>query len=103
MAVLYITEYAEQAIFPGGHALPAGKEPAVATQTVAISGSHAESSAFNAKTAFVRLHTDAICSVLTTAAGTAATTSHPRMAAGTTEYFAVEPGSSMKVSVISNT
>ncbi|HWU70677.1 MAG TPA: hypothetical protein VN017_04915, partial [Pseudoxanthomonas sp.] len=73
----------------------------VAEQTVAIGASSAVSSAFNASTAIVRLHTDAICSVEFGAAPTAAAT-NMRLAAGQTEYFAVVPGSGFKVAVITN-
>lgn len=102
MGILYITEYAGlmDAGAPGGHGqVPA--EPPLATQTVSYT-THAESSAFNAKTRLVRLHTDSICSFVF---GTApsATTSDSRMAAGTTEYHGVPPGASYKVSAVSNT
>ena len=77
-------------------------QPPIAEQTVSMSGTHAESSAFNVKTDFVRLHTDAICSV---EFGTApvATTAKMRMAANQTEYFGVTPGLSFMVSAITNT
>jgi hypothetical protein len=76
-------------------------EPPLAEQTVAI-GAEAKSSAFNASTRYVRIHVDAICSILFGTSPTA-TTSKKRLAANQTEYFAVPPGQSFKVSVISNT
>lgn len=99
MAVLYIEEFAQ----PGvgiAQGMSAGKQPSNAVQTVAISGSHAESNAFKNNTHLIRVHTDAICSY---AIGTSptATSSYPRMAANQTEYFEVNPGD--KLSVISNT
>lgn len=106
MSTLYITEYAKQG---GGHPLgiPVAEEPAITTQTVSFTATHGESSAFNANTSLVRIHTDGICSILF---GTApvATTSHPRLAANQTEYFAVvAPGASgataLKVSAVTNT
>ena len=101
MSVLYITEYAElSTVASKGGQMP--KEPPVAEQTVAISGTHAESSAFNAKTKFLRIETDAICSVKFGAAPVA-TTSSGRMAAGQTEYRDVSALPLGKVSVISNT
>ena len=98
MAVLYISEYDNVATDNRGM-VQAGQEPAIATQTVAI-GVAAQSAAFNARTRFVRIHTDAICSVAFGANPTA-TTSSARMAANQTEFFGVVPGH--KVSVISNT
>lgn len=99
MAVLYISEYQVMPI-DGRGIVPAGAEPAVATQTVAIGGSSTQSSAFNALTRFVRIHTDAICSIAFGANPTA-TTSTARMAANQTEFFGVVPG--QKVAVITNT
>lgn len=99
MATLYISEYAFQAV-TGGYSIAAAFEPAIATQTVSIGGSTTQSSAFNANTRFVRLHTDAICSVAFGSNPTA-TTSKMRMAANQTEYFAVNAGD--KVAVITNT
>jgi len=110
MATLYITEYADMAQVPGvgnvsgfGWRQQIPAEPAIATQTVAISASSAQSAAFNSNTTFVRLHCDAICSVLFGANPTA-TASSPRMAANQTEYHGVGGYSSgLKVAVITNT
>jgi len=103
MAVLYISEYVTQPWDGVANTIPAGLEPALVTQTVAI-GAEAKSAAFNARTRFVRVHTDAICSVLFGANPTA-TTSSPRMAANQTEFFGVDPSqvSGLKLSVIANT
>ena len=106
MSVLYIAEFSFLAPVTQGNFVemkvpaPVAQVPPIAEQTVSISGSHAESSAFNASTRFVRVETDAICSI---AFGTSpvATTSNMRLAANQTEYFGVAPGS--KISVISNT
>lgn len=101
MAVLYITEFANVG-FTGGSATQVAAFPANAKQTVAIAAGHAESSAFQANTQLIRLHTDAICSI---DFGTApvATTSMTRMAANQTEYFTVPMTGTYKVSVLSNT
>lgn len=104
MATLYVTEF--KAIEPvtkawGAQAfVQAAEQPAVAEQTVAIGGSSTASSAFNASTTFVRLHTDSICSIEFGPTPTASATT-ARMAADQTEYFGVTPGT--KVAVISNT
>lgn len=100
MAVLYITEYASVGQINGS--IPLAAEPANTSQTVAISGSSAASSAFAGTTAVIRIHTDAICSITLGTAPTA-TTSKPRMAANQTEYFTVPVGAAYKVAVISNT
>ena len=100
MAVLYIAEYDKMGIIRGQQTAIA-LEPPVAEQTVSIAGSSAQSSAFNAATRYVRLHTDAICSVLFGTDPTA-TAAKKRMAANQTEYFAVPAGGTHKVAVITN-
>lgn len=101
MATLYVTEYAELPIGPAGRVGQMPMEPPLAEQAIAFT-THTESAAFNAKTRFVRIHTDAICSVLFGAAPVA-TTGSGRLAANQTEYRAVPPGASYKVSVVANT
>ncbi len=99
MAKLYISEYANLASYQGtSNSVQAAGEPASAVQVVDFSGGAASSAAFGAQTRFVRLNTDATCSVRFD--GQAATTSYPRMGADQTEYFGVQPGS--KLSVIGN-
>ena len=100
MATLYIEEFASLPALSNGQAIQAGLQPSVAAQTVAIGAASAQSSAFNASTKFVRLHTDVVCSYLFGADPTATATS-PRMPADATEYFAVIAG--QKVAVIENT
>lgn len=99
MAVVYITEYARAGLTPRTGIL-AAEEPPVATQTVAITVGSVQSSVFNASTTFVRVATDAVCSVLFGANPTATSTS-PRFAANSVEYFAVMPG--QRLAVITNT
>jgi hypothetical protein len=106
MATLYITEYTDMPIDVNARPLNIMAEPPVAEQTVAIGGASAQSSAFNHATRIIRLHTDAICSVLVGANPTA-TTSNKRMAANQTEYFALpytsQSSSTNKIAVITNT
>lgn len=97
---LYVSEYFTQPIIGNGQMGGVASEPSVATQKITMSGTSAQSSAFNAATKFVRLHADAVCSVAFGSNPTAAATS-ARMAANTTEYFGVNPGD--KVAVITNT
>lgn len=99
MAKVYITEYIRMPADTRG-LVPAGDEPGVTTQTVAIGGASVQSSAFNAATKFIRLHTDAICSV-EFGSNPTATANSARLAANTTEFFGVRAGH--KVAVITNT
>lgn len=102
MAVLYVTEYAAIGILQGGRVIQAPLEPPLVEQVVAIGGSSTQSQAFNAKTAFIELHTDAICSVSIGINPTATATTR-RMAANQTTDRAVPLGQSFKVAVITNT
>ena len=101
MSVLYITEYID---IDGARQVP--REPALASQTVAIGATSTTSNPFNYQTTVVRLHTDAICSVNVGWPGTAAspltaTIANSRMAAGQTEYVGVMPA--QQVAVTTNT
>jgi hypothetical protein len=96
MTKLYVTEYSPTPL--GTNLAP---EPG-ADQVVDYTAGAAASTAFKANTGIVRVHTDAVCSVLFGTAPTA-TTSNKRMAAGATEYFSVPMGQAYKVSAITNT
>jgi len=74
--------------------------PTIATQIVAIGAGSVQSSAFNAITKIIGVHTDAICSIEIGADPTATANSR-RLAAGSTEYFEIIPGH--KIAVITNT
>ena len=103
MATLYVAEYATGGFAQvGGAVVQTSHEPPLAEQTVAIGGSSAQSSAFNAQTTLIRLHCDAICSVLFGTNPTAAAINQ-RYAANQTEYKTVPRGQSYKVAVIQNT
>ena len=101
MAKVYVTEYA-QALIMEGRQLPVGIEPPLAVQVVAIGGASVASSAFNAKTQFIEIHTDAIMSYAMGAAPTA-TANTTRMAANTTKFVGVPRGTTHKIAVITNT
>jgi hypothetical protein len=102
MAKLYITEYEDKWSKQAADAMQVVREPPVVDQTpLAIAASAAPSSAFNARTTLVRLHTDAVCSFAIGPVGTVATANSQRMAANQTEYKLVTPGHI--VSVITNT
>ena len=102
MAVLYITEYATLGVQQvGGMVSQTPQEPPLAEQTVAIGASSMQSSAFNAQTTLVRIHTDAICSV-EFGTNPTATSGKARMPTNSTEYKSVPRGQSYKVAVITN-
>lgn len=102
MAILYIAEYSRAADNSlGGFNQIADEASLQAEQTVTFTTT-TQSSAFNAATRFVRIHTDSICHILFGTNPTA-TTGKKRMAANTTEYFAVPPGASYKVAAVTGT
>lgn len=100
MAFAYITEYLRQPLDGISRVLPAGQEPAVTVQKIAIGAGSVQSAAFNEKTTFVAINVDATCSVAFGENPTA-TTSGARIPTDGTMYFGVFPGH--KVAVISNT
>ncbi len=99
MAILYISEYAQLMPSPVGGQGQVPQEPPLATQIVTFT-THTESSAFNAKTRIVRLHTDTVCFVQFGTAPVAVTATDARMAANQTEYHGVPVGQSFKVSAV---
>jgi len=106
MAFLCITEFAEMEIGPAGRVGQMPMAPELATQGIANAGATTQSAAFNAKTRFVRLHTDSVCCIefgtnpTAVAIGASMTT---RLAAGQTEYYGVPQGQGFKVAVILST
>jgi len=106
MAVLYIREYQFAAAFVqgSGSQLPAGLEPGIVDQAITIGAGSNVSAQFNAKTNFVRLHCDEICSVLfgPFSSPPTATTQNARLAANQTEFFGVNPSLGLCVAVIQN-
>ncbi len=89
MAFLYVTEYAEQARDPNGMPISAGKEPALASNRAAIAVGSTDFGPLNAKTRFVRLHADAICSVRMGIGAQTAVATDARFAANQTEFRSV--------------
>ena len=102
MAVLFVTEYARFGRDAAGYRVVIAEEPPVANQVVAIGAGSVQSSAFNPLTHFIRVSTDAICSIEIGANPTATTTTR-RMPANTTEYFALPENTTFKIAVITNT
>jgi len=103
MAFIYITEHREPRLY-NGSLFPVVRLPPLATQKIVNTGGSTASSAFNADTKIIAVHTDSICSIevsATPGATPTATTSSRRLAANTTEYFEVRGGD--KLAVILNT
>jgi hypothetical protein len=100
MAFAYITEYIILARDGVGTAIPAGMEPAVTVQKLAIGAGSVQSAAFNPLTKFVCINVDAPCSIKFGANPTASA-ADARMPLDGTQYFGVIPGD--KVAVITNT
>jgi len=98
MAILFITEYAEEQIGPAGRVGQMGLEPPIAEQIVTFTSS-SQSSAFNSKTRFVRLHTDTNCFLVFGTNPTAVTNTSGRLAQNQTEYRGVPLNASFKVAV----
>lgn len=101
---LYITEYTTFGHDRRGHMIPAPQVPPQTQQTVAIGGGSLDSNPFADKTRLVELHCDVICHIawstseqVKTGNQVAATTSHKRLPADTTQFFTVEPGCSVAV------
>ena len=99
MALLYISEYQGVAQVHGG--LSAPQEPALVDQTPLAIGGAVQSAAFQSSTKVIRVHCDAICSIVFGPSPQTATTANKRLAANQTEYFGVLPG--QVLSVVSNT
>ena len=95
MATLYIAEFSAGALTATG-ATPAPSCPPITQQVVSISGSSTQSSAFNAATRLIRVHTDTACFV-NIGSDPTSSISTMKMVAGQTEYFGV--GAGMKIAV----
>lgn len=100
MARLSIREYEHISAVARG-IVPVGEEPAIASQSLTISGASNPSTAFNTRTRFVRIHTDVNCS-LDWGTAPVAVAGSCDMVAGQTEYFGVVNASNIKVAVISS-
>jgi hypothetical protein len=104
MAFVYISEYDRMHIGPDGRAsIPS--EPALAEQQVAIAAGSTQGVAFNVKTRYIRVSTDAVVSIKIGVNPTAVNT-QKRMPANATEYFALDrliDPTTMKLATITNT
>ena len=95
MATLYVTEFSDvlKGIGAGQNVGQIALAPGpVASQKFTISGTTAQSAAFNSATRFVRLQTDTACYVIFGSSPTALTAQSMPLAANAPEYFAVNGG-----------
>lgn len=98
MSKLWITEYAALAVDSKGNIVAVGLEPAVDKQLLDYAGGAQLSAAFNERTNFIRVNTDANAHInIGPGTPTTATVAYPRMTAGATEYFGVKPGQKLSV------
>lgn len=102
MALLYITEY-KNAAMSDGVAVQAGQEPGLYQTPVVIGVGSLQSALFHTDTRFIRVHTDAICSIACAVNPTAIAQTQNRMAANQTEFFGVPPGGTHRLAVIAST
>lgn len=98
MSTLYIKEHEVMPQMAGAPQI--WSEPALVSQTVTVSGTSAQSAAFNARTKFITITCDGIFSYLV-ASNPTATTSNFRVAADQVLTFAVAPTD--KIAAITNT
>lgn len=104
MAILFISEFVRQGFEPRQGIVPAGEEPAIATQIVDFTGGVAQSSTFNAKTNFIAMIADTAGYFVFGTAPTAVTLVSPRLAADVEIYRGLLSnaglGSGLQVSII---
>ena len=102
MATLYVAEFSQMPI-TDNRVPEFAMTPPLVEQTLAISATSNLSNAFNAKTIYVRVESDAVCSLAWATSGATtvtATTSNMRLSASAPEYFGVQGGG--RVAVITN-
>ena len=106
MTILYITEFADFGTTKNGRTGQVAEQPPLAEQTIALTSSSAQSSAFNTNTSLIRLHTDSICAVEfgtdPTAVASGGGSPTARMAANQTEYYTVPNGGTYMVAGITS-
>ena len=101
MATVYLTEFANTGRDSAGYKMQCAQESQTASQTLSITAGSVQSAVFNPLTRFVRVSTDAVCSV-EFGANPTATAISMRMPANSSEYFGVPLNGGFKVAVITN-
>lgn len=100
MPTVDITSYDKLPSDQQGRLVFAGMEPSIGNQQVSITGGSLQSAALSDITRFVRIHTDGAIRIAFGVNPTASAASQ-RMAANSTEFFGVQPGT--KIAVIQST
>lgn len=98
---MYIREYADSGMLPGGQILPA--EPGTDQAPVAFTATAGQSAAFKNNTRVVRVTVDGIASILFGTNPTAVANTNLRMSAGQTSDFMVPIGGALKISAVTTT
>lgn len=102
MAKINVTEFRGiQSWYTNASAQVPVNPPAVAAYDIAVSGTSAPSSAFDANTNVIRVQADSICAIIIGPGTPVALATSTRMVAGQTEYFGVVPGH--KIAAITTT
>lgn len=103
MTWAYITEFAEmQVISTAGQVVQAALFPELAKYQISNTGASAQGPPFQARTKFIRINTDAACSIEVGSNPIAVNTAN-RMSPNSTEYFGVEVNQAHLVAVVANT
>lgn len=100
MPIVDITSYDKLPHDQQNRLVSAGLEPSLGNQQVAITAGSVQSAALGDITRFVRIHTDGAIRIAFGSNPTASATSQ-RMAANSTEFFGVQPGT--KIAIIQTT
>lgn len=98
MARLYVTEFGAFTVDAGGLVQIAKTNVVIDQTPIAIGAGSLQSSAFSAGSRYVRVHSDAICSIAF-GSNPVATVNNMRLATNQTEYFAINAGDSLAVIV----
>lgn len=96
MSIIQISEYGDSGLDVNGVRMSTVQLPAVAYQEVTISGTSAQSAAFNAATKIIRINADAACRIRAGSNPTALATD-TRINADAPEYFGVKPGDKLAI------
>jgi hypothetical protein len=99
---LYVTEYGTIAALPATANGQVPFEPPLREQVLDFTGGVISSAPFQQYTRMIRLHCDAICSLIVGFPPQTATTSNGRFAANQTEFRGVPEGQGFVVSVVTN-
>jgi hypothetical protein len=99
MPTLWIEEYQGVPSGTGGTIPAHDAKRKIAEQKLTPGGGAVQSSAFNAKTSFICIHTDTACNIEISADPTAST-STTHLAAGVYRDFAVPQGASWKIGTV---